>query len=99
MVSFEVSKFYCGTFVTIHRDEPKPPPPHPLFILHLHLDAIVGLPREGHEKGQQLRGSPGFHTSAVGQEHSKTPGSPHEGRQLGEGVVEPNVRLIQLGHS
>ena len=61
MVSFEVSKFYCGTFVTIHRVEPKPtPPPHPLFIPHLHLDAIVGLPREGHEKGQQLRGVCGF---------------------------------------
>ena len=78
---------------------PQPTSPHPLFIPHLHLDAIVGLPREGHEKGQQLRGSPGFHTSDVGQEHSKTPGSPREGRQLGEGVVEPNVRLIQLGHS
>lgn len=34
--------------------------PHPPCIPLLHLDATVGLPREGHEKGQQLRGVCGF---------------------------------------
>jgi hypothetical protein len=49
---------FRGLVVTIHRVELKPPPPP--FIPHLLLDAIVGLPMEGHEKGQQFRGVCGF---------------------------------------
>ena len=99
MVSFEVSKFYCGTFVTIHRVEPKlPPPTNPSSHTCTWMPLLGSLGR-GMRRGSSLGVSAGFHTSDVGQEHSKTPGSPRQARQYGEGVVDPNVRLPTIGPS
>jgi hypothetical protein len=72
------------------------PPPHPPSTYHTRTwTPWWGSPGRGmNEKGQQLRGSAGFRTSMVGQEHSNTPGFPRQGRRLGERPVQSNVWLL-----